>query len=135
MKKVLLWVSPWQNVLSNDTHSIEMPLMITFNPDTLELSMRASPGMALPTFAPLPPLLDRIPAYGEILPTYFGGVRASQQGTSMAAAAKLLATDFLGVPRDPKVFVPGPLLNLPLDGTPVKIDPRHLKPVPAASSR
>jgi hypothetical protein len=113
--------------IGNEANSVEAPFTFTFDPDKLELSTRGGPGAKIPAFPPLPPLLDRIPAYGEVLPTYFGGVRASRQGTNVASAARLLAADLLGNPRDPNVFIPGPLLNLPLDGTPVKVDPRHLK--------
>jgi hypothetical protein len=38
---------------------------------------------------------------------------------------ELQQADFLGRPRSPDALHAGPLLNLPLDGTPVKVDPRR----------
>jgi hypothetical protein len=43
-----------------------------------------------------------------------------------ASLADLLHCDLLGQERDPNHLQVGPLVHLPLDGTPVRVDPRRL---------
>ena len=86
--------------LNYDTHSVELPMKVKFNPETMELSVKAAtPDLPVFNVAPEP-----------------------VQG--FAPLATLLTDDLLGKKRAPGRFAVGPLENLPLDGTPVKADPR-----------
>lgn len=88
--------------LNYETHSVELPMKVKFNPETMELSVKAAGKN------------PKLPAF-DVAPEPVQG---------FAPLAELLTADLLGKKRDPGVFVVGPLLNLPLDGTPVKVDPR-----------
>ncbi|MCX5660100.1 MAG: right-handed parallel beta-helix repeat-containing protein [Planctomycetota bacterium] len=116
-----------------DANSPAFPLEVKFDEAKLELRVRAlSAGSgaagAFPVFPPLPPLMDRVPTMEESLPTYFPLPVFTKPEAKMESMAELLKADFLGRPRDPEKFVPGALLNMPLDGTPMKIDPRRPAP-------
>lgn len=88
-----------------DASSIEQPLAVVFDEQTRELRVKSTPpGAAMP----------------------FAGVGVKVRLPSMAGVFEFQQADFLGFPRSPDALHAGPLLNLPLDGTPIKVDPRRL---------
>ena len=87
-----------------DTASKELPLEVNFDERTWELRVKSTQsGVTLPVAAV--GVWERLP--------------------SMAFVHELQQADFLGRPRPREAIHSGPLLNLPLDGTPVKVDPRR----------
>lgn len=106
-----------------DTHSVEIPLDIRFDEQTMLLRVIAPAGARLPEFPPLPPLLGELPPFEQRVEHRVpAGLTA---GNCVAPPAVWLTTDFLDRPRMPERYIPGPLLDLPLDATPVNVDPRH----------
>lgn len=122
-------VKAW-HALGNDHHSVTFPLEVKFDDAKMELRVRslAGAGRTLPEFPPLPPLLDKVPTMEEALPTYFPLPVDSKPLPRVAPMAELLQVDFLGRPRNPEKFIPGALTQMPLDGSPVKVDPRKARP-------
>ena len=109
--------------LGHDAHSRTMLLTVTFDERTLELRVRARQGARLPAIPSLPPLMRRLPGEKVLLGKY----RRSpllKVGSSVAKAEALLQVDFFGTPRTDKGLRIGPIENLPLDDTPVRVDPR-----------
>ncbi|HIJ73251.1 MAG TPA: right-handed parallel beta-helix repeat-containing protein, partial [Candidatus Hydrogenedentes bacterium] len=86
-----------------DAHSVSAPIEATFDEDTLTLSLKAEG-------------LERLPVFDRFPETF----------AELAATADLLTCDFLGRPRIAGAFSVGPLLEIPLDGTPVSVDPRRM---------
>ena len=131
-------LAQWR-AIGNDVHSIEMPMEITFDAARLELRVKAAPGVELPVFSPvpeLPPVAARgadwhYDAGGWLrrhtkYRSYGGWIR--RPVPEVAPLEKLLTVDLLGRPRKKGEFQPGPLVNLPVDGTPVRVDPRRTEP-------
>jgi hypothetical protein len=93
------------NAMGLDAASVEQPMEVVFDERTWELRVKSTPpGAAMP----------------------FAGVGVKVRLPSMAGVFEFQQADFLGFPRSPDALHAGPLLNLPLDGTPVKVDPRRL---------
>lgn len=113
--------------MGNDANSVSFPLEVKFDEEKLELRVKAlgGAGAVLPTFPPLPPLLLKVPTMEESLPTYFPLPVESKPLPEVATMAELLEVDFLGRARDRAKFVPGALVEMPLDGSAIKIDPRR----------
>ncbi|MHB0939679.1 MAG: right-handed parallel beta-helix repeat-containing protein [Armatimonadota bacterium] len=107
------------HALGHDRQSVDLPLDMMFDPDTLTLRVT---GAALPTFD-FPVLLEAVPPLNELIGTYPPPVDWHFQAR-VAPAEVLLAADLMGHPR--AQFSAGPLNELLLDGTPVRVDPRHL---------
>lgn len=93
-------LTAWQR-LGQDTHSTFAMVAVAFDPEKLTLSLKAD--------------IESFPSY-DTFPVLAEG---------MAPAAELLTHDYLGLPRPPGRFAIGPLVNPPLDGTPVSVDPRR----------
>jgi hypothetical protein len=108
--------------LGLDASSIETTLSVSFDEKSMELRVIAPPGFEMKPFPGIPYPFERFPSMGFV--------------------AEMFQADFLGRPRteprpkdDEKEIVGlpmprdrfdiGPLLNLPLDGTPIKVDPRR----------
>lgn len=91
-----------------DTHSVVSTATTTFDMDTLTLQV-TSPAGKLPNFGEFPELLPEI-----------------------ATARTLLTFDYFGRPRENGVFQAGPIVDFPLDGSPVAIDPRIRRYAPPA---
>ncbi|MBN1347226.1 MAG: right-handed parallel beta-helix repeat-containing protein [Phycisphaerae bacterium] len=94
-------LSAWRE-LGQDRDSKLAHLTITFDPQKLTLAVKAGAQEALPSFPPL----------GRPLP-------------NVAPAGELLTHDLMGRARPSDRFQAGPLVNLPLDGTAVSVDPRR----------
>jgi hypothetical protein len=87
--------------MGQGTHSAVAELAVTIDPVKLTLSLKAKDLKALPNFPVLPkPLPD------------------------VATPAQLLTQDLMGQSRPTDRFQVGPLVDPPLDGTAVSIDPR-----------
>jgi hypothetical protein len=96
-------LAEWQKT-GRDQNSVVLPLELTFDPTHLMLCMKVYGADQLPSFNSLPQILSAI-----------------------APAEELLTCDFLGKKRSPNSIQVGPLLDPPLDGTPLCIDPRKKK--------
>ena len=123
-KKSPVGLPAW-HALGYDGKSVELPLEVTFDEKTLELRVKAAPGARLPEFAPLPRLLEKIPPLAEML-IAMALPMGMKLGDATAPTADLLKADFLGNARDPAHFNPGPLKSLPLNGSPIRVDPRQM---------
>ncbi len=93
-------MSEWQNI-GQDVNSMLAQIDVSFDPDKLTLSLK--------TTAPL-----SFPAFPDILP-------------QVASIKELLTCDLMGKLRPVNVFTVGPLVNIPLDGTPFSVDPRKIR--------
>ncbi|MDD5707787.1 MAG: right-handed parallel beta-helix repeat-containing protein [Kiritimatiellae bacterium] len=98
----LMNLEEWRKT-GRDGRSATTALDVSFDAADLTLRLRAPWLKALPAVERLPGLLPKV-----------------------APADKLLAVDYLGQPRPERSIQVGPLLNPPLDGTPICIDPRRL---------
>ena len=93
-------IEDWRK-LGHDHESIIEPLIISINPDALTMSVKSIS-------------LEEVPVYREqpeLLPEFAG-------------VEELLSHDLLSRPRKGK-FAVGPIIDLPLDGTEISIDPRR----------
>lgn len=90
--------------LGFDMHSVDVPLAITFDERTFELQVKGPAGAAIPSV----------------------DIAVAQRIAPMTNTAEVLQDDFLGHRRDAKKLEAGPIIGLPLDGTPVRVDPRRL---------
>jgi hypothetical protein len=94
-------LAQWR-ALRFDVHSVELPLDIQFDENTLELRVKAGNGKtAMPN-----------------------GIESSRRITPMTNVHEVLQEDFLGHKHNPQFIEVGPIVDLPLDGTPVRVDPR-----------
>jgi len=110
----------------NDVSSIEVPLRISFNPELMELRVNALDESKLPNYRPFA-LTPDIPSVKELLDQKFVQPVNYQLGCSYAPVEQLLQADLLGRKRSSNRFEVGPLIELPLDGSAVKVDPRRTK--------
>jgi hypothetical protein len=108
--------------LGNGGGSVEIPLRVSFDPERLKLRVAAPAGAVLPSCEPFA-LTPGIPPLSELLDNNFVWPVDAKLGTQYAPLAGLLQADLLGRPRDPSRFGVGPLVGLPLDGTPACTDP------------
>ena len=117
-----------------DRHSQRTAVKVDFDERTLTLRVTAPAGAKLPRMPSLPKLLDEIPPEDVL----FGKSRRSATvsvGRHVAPAERLLTADFLGRANQGKGLRVGPLNDLPLDGSPIRIDPRRTAPdVPKPSA-
>jgi hypothetical protein len=107
-----------------DRHSERIAVKVDFDEKTLTLRVTAPAGAKLPRIPSLPKLLDEIPSEDVL----FGNSRRSATvsvGRQVAPAEQLLTADFLGRANQGKGLRVGPLNDLPLDGSPVRVDPRR----------
>jgi hypothetical protein len=110
--------------LGRDARSVEIPLEISFDEEALELRVHAPAGTRLPDFEPLAEILPSIPPLSELFPQGRTPPVDVELNSRFASMAELLRCDLLGQERDPNHLQVGPLVRLPLDGTPVRVDPR-----------
>lgn len=107
-----------------DMDSPDVPITVVFDIYKLELSVKAPAGFELPVISP-PPALPAL----SLQPSDYGDAKLPphipRRSITVAPLTDLLRCDLLGRPRDREKFEVGPLLCLPLDGTPVKVDPRR----------
>ncbi len=133
-------LAEWRTI-GNDVHSVEVPMEVIFDDQRMELRVKAAPGVELPVFSPVPKLPPVAPSgidwhfdahewlsrdsekHLSEYRRYGGWIR--RPIPEVAPLEELLTVDLLGRPRDPDKFQAGPLLDLPLDGTPVRVDPRN----------
>ncbi len=97
----LMNLEEWQKA-GQDVHSQAAQFDISFDATHLTLSIKAPGLRELPAFDHLP----------EVLP-------------NVVSPEKMLTHDFLGQKRPAGKIQVGPLLDPPLDGTPISIDPRR----------
>jgi hypothetical protein len=86
-----------------DTNSIELQLTVSFDDKTFELRVKGPAGATLPSV--------NTPTAQRIAP--------------MTNMTEVLQEDFLGNKRDTTRLELGPIIGLPLDGAPVRVDPRR----------
>jgi hypothetical protein len=110
--------------LGNDVKSVELPLQVRFDPDRMELRVTAPAGAKLPSYA-LFALTPGIPPVKELFDQKFVQPVDYQLGSEYAPMERLLQADLLGRRRSPSHFEVGPLVELPLDGSAIKVDPRR----------
>ncbi len=110
----------------NGAGSVELPLQVSFDADRLELRVSGPPGATLPPIAYPEGFLPERPPQEKLLAS-FGVPRV--QGVTLSGRLvplpELLAADLLGNPRDASRLQPGCLVDLPLDGSAVSVDPRQ----------
>ena len=92
------------NKLGNDTNSKTEPLIISIDYEKLTMSAKAISMKTVPGYAGQPALLPEF-----------------------AKAGELLTHDLLSKPRA-GAFAVGPIIDLPLDGSEISIDPRQKRP-------
>jgi len=96
-------LAQWR-ALGFDVHSVETPLDVRFDEKTFELRVEGPRNAVLPS----------------------GGVPTARRITPMTNVTEVLQEDFLGRKRNLKDIELGPIVGLPLDGTPLRVDPRKL---------
>ncbi len=106
-----------------DKNSVFQDFQVEFDPATLTLRCRSA--------APLPTW----PAYPEI-PVFATQDYIFEENrfeypefrliTPLAPLPELLTADYFGAARPADTYQPGAILNPPLDGTPISVDPRRL---------
>ena len=112
--------------LSNDVTSVELPLQVSFDPERMELRVKAPAGAKLPSYAPFA-LTPGIAPVKTLLDQKFVQPVDYQLGSEYAPLERLLQADLLGRKRPPSPFEVGPLLDLRLDGSAIKVDPRRTR--------
>jgi hypothetical protein len=112
--------------LDNDAKSIEIPLEISFDPKRMELRVKSQDEAKLPGYTPFA-LTPEIPPINELLDQNFIQPVDYQLGYEYAPIERLLQADLLGRKRTPNKFEVGPLIELLLDGSVIKVDPRRTK--------
>jgi len=110
----------------NEVNSVEVPLQVRFDPDRMELRVTAPAGAKLPDY-PLFALAPGIPPVKELLDQKFVQPMDYELGSEYASLARLLQADLLGRKRSPTRFEVGPLVDLPLDGSAISVDPRRMR--------
>jgi hypothetical protein len=108
----------------NDVQSVEMPLQVVLDTRTLELKVTAPPGSKVPTWTPPAEILPPIPPLAELIPPEYPRPLSIQGVGPFMPLAELLRCDLLGRPRSGPLQM-GPLEDLQMDGTGLRIDPRH----------
>jgi len=112
--------------LDNDVVSVEIPLRVSFDPERMELRIKAPDEAKLPNYAPFA-LTPDIPPVKELLDQKFVQPLDYQLGSRYAPIEQLLQADLLGRKRAPNRFEVGPLIELSPDGSVIKVDPRRTK--------
>jgi len=110
--------------MGNDVKSVELPLQVSFDPDRMELRVTAPAGAKLPSYEPFA-LAPSIPPVKELFDQNFVQPVDYQIGSEYASMERLLQADLLGRRRSPSHFEVGPLVELPWDGSAIKVDPRR----------
>ena len=105
-----LGIEAWR-ARGQDVHSVLSTAIVTFDINKLTLSAKC-PVPAIPSFNDFPNLLPET-----------------------TTARELLTFDYFGRPRSSETFQTGPIPDLPLDGTPISVDPRVSRAVNARSVR
>ena len=101
------------------------PIRVEFDPQTLTLKLN-SPA-AIPVF-PSAPVIKPVATLDYVVVEDAFISPKYQKTAEVAPLNVLLTEDFLGRKRDPAAYQIGPLLNPSTDGSPLKIDPRKLRP-------
>ena len=91
----------------------------------MELRVRATAGAKLPSYPPFV-LTPGIPPVKELFDQNFVQPVDYQIGSEYAPLEQLLQTDLLGRKRPAGQFDVGPMVDLPLDASAVKVDPRRM---------
>lgn len=113
-------------VIGNDVTSVEIPLRVSFDPERMELRVNAPDEAKLASYMPFA-LTPDIPSAKELLDQKFTQPVDYQLGSEYAPIERLLQADLLSRKRSPNRFEVGPLIELPLDGSVIKVDPRRTK--------
>ncbi len=114
-----------------DVHSVISPLTMNFEPKAMELRFFGSGLSKLPerAYETLRQPTFTKPEKWRVIRPKDGSVVLDQDQPApvLAPLADLLTKDLLGIARSRTGLKAGPLENLPLDGSPLAIDPRQLK--------
>ncbi len=108
----------------DDAQSAEMPLQVILDTQSLALKVTAPAGSKLPTWTPPAEVLPPIPPLSELIPPEYPRPLSIDHVGPFMPLTDLLRCDLLGRTRTGPLQM-GPLVDLPLDGTAVNIDPRH----------
>ncbi|MBM3500932.1 MAG: right-handed parallel beta-helix repeat-containing protein [Armatimonadetes bacterium] len=118
-------LSAWQ-AAGHDLRAVALPLQVSFDAETLELRVTGPAGASLPQVGYPEGFLPELPSQEKLLAS-FGLPRV--QGLTLSGRLvplpELLEADLLGKPRDGGSLQAGCLVDLPLDGTAVRVDPRR----------
>lgn len=106
-----------------DRNSVVQDFRVEFDPATLTL--RCWSAKPLPVWKSVPEI-PRVDTPDYIFDDDRFEYPEYRPATALAPLEKLLTVDFLGKPRSADRYQPGALLDPPLDGTPIPVDPRLL---------
>jgi hypothetical protein len=132
-----VWINSenW-NKQGYDANSTWKDFDVVFDSDKLTLSVKSKDLKTLPVYQAVEKF---VPGF-EILPGKWRPVRVKGDENvfrlrtekecvappTLAPVAKLLTKDLLGNARTSSEVQVGPVLNMPLDGTPINVDPRNI---------